>query len=57
MGLGQFYQEKNQKMHRETASEMVSLPWSQNNQKKNVARSYKGKYTIQYNILYLTKVT
>ena len=39
MCLGQRYLEKNQKMHRETAAEMASLPWSQNNRKQNAARA------------------
>ena len=33
MCLGQFYLE----LHRETASEKASLPWSQNNWKENAA--------------------
>ena len=40
MCLGQFYLE----MHLETASEMASLPWSQNKRKENAARIIKGKY-------------
>ena len=33
-------------MDRETASEMASLPWGQNNQKENTARKYarSGKF-------------
>ena len=30
-------EKKNRRMPRETASEMVSLPWSQNNRKENTA--------------------
>ena len=30
-------EKKNRRMHRETALEMVSLPWSQNNLKENAA--------------------
>ena len=30
-------EKKNRRMHRETASEMASLPWSQNNRKENAA--------------------
>ena len=30
---------KTRRMHRETAPEMASLPWSQNNRKENAART------------------
>ena len=30
-------EKKNRRMHRETASKMVSLPWSQDNRKQNAA--------------------
>ena len=30
---------KTGRMHRETAPEMASLPWSQNNRKENAART------------------
>ena len=35
---GNFTSRKIRRMHRETASEMASLPWSQNNEKENAAR-------------------
>ena len=45
MCLGQFYLEKNQKIHRETASGMAGFFAVEPKQPgKNVARSYKGKY-------------
>ena len=34
---GDFTSRKTRRMHRETASEMASLPWSQNNRKENAA--------------------
>ena len=43
MCLRQFYLEKTIRMHRETASEMASLPLSQNNPERE-RNSYKGKY-------------
>ena len=39
VALGDFTSRKklDRRMHRETASEMASLPWSQNNRKENAA--------------------
>ena len=39
VALGDFTSRKklDRRMHRETASEMTSLPWSQNNRKENAA--------------------
>ena len=34
---GNLASRKTRRMHRETASEMASLPWSQNNRKENAA--------------------
>ena len=39
MCLRQFYLEKTIRMHRETASEMASLLWSQNNRKENATHT------------------
>ena len=52
MCLGQFDLEIN----RETASEMASLPWSQNNRKKKRS-SYKGKYERTGDFLKLLHVS
>ena len=36
--LDNFTSKKTRRMHRETASEMVSLPWNQNNRKEKAQR-------------------
>ena len=50
--LGQFYLE----MHRQTASEMASLPWSQNKPERKRS-SYKGKYALTGKFLKLLHVS
>ena len=54
---GNFTSRKNRRMHRETASEMASLPWSQNNRKENAVRTKVSTRELGSSWSYLGKKT
>ena len=57
MCLGRFFtSRKTRRMHGETASEMASLPWSQNKRKENAART-KYARTAMFLKLFVHKNT